>query len=141
MNGEDFPLHESFFPSGYFCQVSPEFDEPVQPGGLEPKKNAPQPFVQIEHDQADVDDAFAGVGQLGHDPVQRAFAFEIAKLAFYWNAVDLVLSSLFLFRLECFLVFSGFFLRPAQGGPCEPDVFLVAVFSVLPCPVDGVGVH
>lgn len=85
------------------------------PSGLEPKKNGPQPLVQIEHDQADVDDAFTGVGEFGHDPLQCAFAFEIAKLAFHGNAVVLILPLLFSLGLEFLLVFSGFLPRPAQG--------------------------
>ena len=54
----------------------------------EPKKNIPKPFVQVEHDQANVDDAEAGVGQLGHDARLGAFAFGIAKLPFDGNAVQ-----------------------------------------------------
>ena len=88
--GDQFLLRDGFCPYEYRSQDSLEPDDHAHPFGLEPKKDGPQPLVQIEHDQGDVDDAFARVRELGHDPVQRAFALEVAKLAFHRNAVDLV---------------------------------------------------
>ena len=115
MTGERNLLQKGFSSTVFVRPDSQEGLQVSQPSGLEPKKNGPQPLVEIEHDKSEVNDAFAGAGQFGHDPVQGAFAFGVAKFAFHGNAVDLVLSSLFLLGLECYLVFSGFFLRSSQG--------------------------
>jgi len=59
-----------------------------------PKKNRPQPGVQVQRRDRHVDHAFAGMRELRHYPVQRALALGVAELAFHPDAGDLVVSLL-----------------------------------------------
>ena len=71
------------------------------------RKKLSEPFVEVEHDDADVDNTHAGVRELGHDPCESAFAFGITKFAFDRDTVAFVLEPLKLFGFQCFQVFRG----------------------------------
>ena len=57
----------------------------------------PQEGVEVHDDEPDMDDALAGAGELGHEPLEGAFAFGIAKFAFDGDAVGFVLAVLLFF--------------------------------------------
>ena len=68
-----------------------------------------EPLVRIQHDDPDVDGAFAGVGEPSHDRIERIFALTVAKPFFRWYSIVLFLRLLELFGLH--FIFSGYFLR------------------------------
>lgn len=112
---------------------------------LEVPKKAPkklgQPLVKVEHNDRDMDDAFAGVSELGHDASERSFAFGVAKLALDGNAVDFILPFEPSLRVEFSRVFGGRLFGPAQRLATKADPSLLAVFSVLASPVNGIGMN
>jgi hypothetical protein len=115
--------------------------EAISAPDFEPTKNLSQPFVQVEYDQADVDDAYAGVGQLGHDPRQGAFAFGVAKLPFDGDAVQFILVVLFPFGLQLRLVMRGLFFRSTQSFARQADAFVLTVATVGAGPVNLIRMH
>ena len=66
---------------------------PLQPY-QQRQKFLPQPGVQVQHDQADVDHANTGVPQSGHHSRQGASPLHVAELAFHRVSIPFVLPRL-----------------------------------------------
>lgn len=54
------------------------------------QKDLRKPFVEVEHDDADVFDALAGDGKFGHDAVQFSYAFGVAEFVFDRDTVTFI---------------------------------------------------
>ena len=75
-------------------------------------KNPGEPLAEVEHCNCHVDDAFAGVGELCHNPPKCPFTFALSELSFHVGAVEAILTFESLLHFEVFGLPDGRLLRP-----------------------------